>query len=204
MEINVDLDGVLGRNAELMCNYIRENYPINISPKSITEYNFKISEINMSAGDIVQEIYRENPNFILNMNTVENSIKNLRRIKQEEHSIRIVTHRPSTVREETLEWVNSRDIPYDDIVINAPKDKSKIKGDIIIDDNPEVISDFQNCDTVSILFPRTYNSDFSKNFAYFPEEHVNQEREYIINTWSQWDIIYKIINKIQKEEKHLH
>lgn len=196
MIIKVDLDGVLGDNVEMFCEYIRQNYPVDFYPRDVDVYNFEIDKIGLNVGDIVNEIYTEQPSMLLEMNEIKGSLESLKSLEQD-HQIKIVTHRPEMVRDETRKWLESKNFSYNELV-NAPKDKSKIEGDIMIDDSSKVIRDFKNSRKEAILFPRNYNIQEipELSFAHHPHNYSKKNTEQIINEESQWEIIKRLIENI--------
>lgn len=197
MIVKVDLDGVIGNNVEMFCRYVRENYEIDFHPKDVEVYNFDVEEIGLSVGDIVHEIYQKEPSMLLEMGHVEGSLEALERINQE-HEIKIVTHRPEIVRDETREWLESKNFSYNELIVDAPRDKSRVEGDVLIDDSSKVLEKFEKSRKEAILFPRNYNKQEIPrlNFVHHPHKYSDKSTEQIIEEESQWDVIEEIIEQL--------
>jgi uncharacterized HAD superfamily protein len=196
MRINIDIDGVIGDNTGLFCKYIREEYGIDYWPEDVTEYNHEVDTIDMTISDIVSEIYSDRPEFIKEMELIDGAKETINSLNRDRHRIKLVTHRPNQVREETLEWINENGIYYNDIIVDAPDDKSEVVGDLMIDDHHEVVKGFIPTSKDAILFPRTYNLHVDMDDIHHPHEYIDTSREKIVRDESQWNGIIEIIENL--------
>lgn len=194
MKINIDIDGVIGDNTDLFCRYINKNYNRDYSREDISEYNPEFS-FGKDLSQVISEMYTKCPEFIAEMDIIEGAKSSIEYFKQKDYYIQIVTHRPDTIGDITKEWLDSNNIIYDNLVIDAPSDKSQIDGDVMIDDNPNVVRNFKEQPHHTILFPRHYNKNINENYLIKPEDYVEYTVERILNKRNSWDIIRDIIDE---------
>ena len=103
---------------------------------------------------------------------MEGSVDVLSDLREDGWHIRIITHRGAThkterrwlkilgkdkhwLREQTLQWLASVEIPYDDIFFS--QNKAAVEADIAIDDDPNNIRNYSKHGKPSIMFLHPHN-----------------------------------------------
>lgn len=74
----------------------------------------------------------------------------------------IVTSRPTTAVNDTLDWLAFMKFPVSEIhILSHGESKGTIKADVAIDDKPENVESFCLAGTPSVLFSQSYNEDYN-------------------------------------------
>jgi uncharacterized HAD superfamily protein len=194
--INIDIDGVLSRNMELACDYMREEFNITIEVEDITVYGQYIEQIDMDLGDVFDHLYDNNKEYLLKSEVIEGSVEAVNKLSQE-NKINIISHRDSVSSNDTVKWLDKKGFLYDEVYIGGDIDKHSIKGDIMIDDAPHVINNFKENNTDVIIFPRVYNKVLLEETTYpqNPVENLSSEELHnIIKQEKQWDYVLQAID----------
>ena len=167
MIIKIDIDGVLRNILKTICEIYNNEFYDNIKPEEVNLY--KVDEMfpliketyGISAAEFFFEkhgftIFRTSPMY----NGVNKAINKLRKLG---HKIVIVSFQKTIENKiDTLQWLKSHKIYYDDICFTSNKDI--VKGDIMVDDNPEFLYQISgDCQTVLIDMPYNKNcKDFNR------------------------------------------
>lgn len=72
--------------------------------------------------------------------------------------IQVVTHRPERARRDTLAFLTYLDLPISGVTVTQGP-KSKVAGDVYIDDGPHVVEELLSADKRVVVFDRPYNRD---------------------------------------------
>lgn len=183
--INIDCDGVLADHSKVILEILSEKHGIDYKMEEWTSWDEQFTE-EISAGSLIAEAYSQYPyRYLLGMKTIPGSKECLERL-YEYYNIRIVTHRPLKFKEETISWLDKYNFKYDDISFTENKYKNDCEGEVIIDDNPEVINN-SNKD-YPILFLKQYNKNNSTG-ALTPDKSINYHN--ILS--KQWKDIVNLI-----------
>lgn len=168
MLIKIDIDGVLRNILEPMCKLYNDEFGTEITPDEVDRYRVDemfplIKEVyNKSA---VEFFFDTNSFFVFRMapkyKGVSKAINKLRKLG---HKIVIVSYQRTLYNKiDTLLWLMTNKINYDDICFTS--DKDIVKGDVMVDDNPEFLYQITgDCQTVLIDMP--YNRE-CKDFNRF-------------------------------------
>lgn len=195
--INIDIDGVLARNVVLFCEYMDDKFNYSMNPNEITVYDQYIEEIDMSLEDIVSHIYDNNPEYLLNCETINNSVRSLSEISKN-NTVNIITHREKSARDITEKWLSDNGFDYEKLYIGKNLDKNSIIGDVMIDDAPHIINSFNGNSTNIIIFPRYYNMVVLENSEY-PQNPIpnsnGKKINKIIKNEEQWDYIMDVLEE---------
>ena len=182
MTVKIDVDGVIRDIITAMCRIYNKNFGGKLCPDDIDNYdiNTNFAEIpNRTGMTPVDYFFREHADLIFEyvsqpFEGVKESIDELR---NNGHKAVIVTWQFNLDNiMHTLRFLDVHGIRYDDICFT--KDKWMIKGDYLIDDNPEFIMDKRD-KSKKIIVDTPYNRNVSKKY-----KRVNSLKDavvYIIN-----------------------
>ena len=182
MTVKIDVDGVIRDIITAMCGIYNKKFGGKLCPDDIDDYdiNTNFVEIPKRTGMTpVDYFFRENAGLIFEyfsqpFEGVKESIDELR---NNGHKVVIVTWQFNLENiMHTLRFLDVHGIRYDDICFT--KDKWMIKGDYLIDDNPEFIMDKRD-KSKKIIVDTPYNRNVSKKY-----KRVNSLKDaiaYIIN-----------------------
>jgi len=189
MIVKIDVDGVIRDIISAMCKIYNENFKGNLCVNDIDDY-----DVNTNFPEIIKQTGRKPTEYFFTdhadkifetvskpFNGVKKSIDKLRR---NGNKVVIVTWQFSLKNiKHTLDFLDIYDIQYDDICFT--RDKWLIKGDYLIDDNPEFITDKRD-KSKKIIIDTPYNRYVSKK---------------IVRVNSLKDAVNYIINKEQKKRE---
>lgn len=161
MVIKIDIDGVLRNILYTMCEIYNEQFCTNIKEDNVDKYNvddfFTLVKENLNIS-AVKFFFEDNGFRIFRCSRPYDGVREaIKKLHEMGHKIVIVSYQRSHENKiDTLEWLNSNNIFYDDICFT--KNKDIIKGDIIVDDNPEFLEQVtDNCQPVLIDMPYNKN-----------------------------------------------
>ena len=163
----VDLDGVVGDFYGAMRKIAAEwlNKPFD---SLTTEVSFGLDEWGLAEYGGYERLHRfaiTQRNLFRDMEPIKGAPAILRKLSSNDIRIRIITHRlflkyfHQTSITQTVEWLDSWDIPYWDLCFMA--DKGAVGAHVYIDDSPSNIKRLraQGCHT--IVFSNSTNREFS-------------------------------------------
>lgn len=168
MVVKIDVDGVIRDIISAMCDIYKKEFGKRVSARSIVEYDINRSfpDIKKRTGKLPSEyFFTDNADKIFEtvskpFNGVKEAIDKLRR---NGHKVVIVTWQFSLKNiKHTLDFLEMYNIRYDDICFT--RDKWMIKGDYLIDDNPEFILDKRD-KSKKIVVDTPYNRNISKRYT---------------------------------------
>lgn len=157
----IDCDGVLRDLLVCMCEVYNHEFDTKMTPKDIVKYDVdeiftKCKEyLNMSAVEFLFDkhgwlLFRHSP-------MLDRAKEAIDMLHNAGHKIVIVTYQKSFENKiDTLEWLKSNEIYYDDICFT--KDKDLVKGDYMIDDYVGNLNTITS-PTQPILINAPYNKD---------------------------------------------
>ena len=161
MRIKVDVDGVLRNLTPTMISLYNEKFGENITIKDISDYDVNISFPLLKKNNIdAFKFFFEDNAYIMFATTpaFENAAKALKKLIEHGHKVTIVTHQITTQNKIlTLQWIDGHHIPYDSIAFT--KKKYNIHGDILIDDNMDILNNEPN-EVRKICISAPYNKDY--------------------------------------------
>ena len=168
MVIKIDIDGVLRNILKPMCELYNDEFCTDIKPKDVNRYNvnemfplvkevFGISAVEYFFERHSYSVFRCAPRY-------EGVTKAINKLRKLGHKIVIVSFQKSLENKiDTLNWLKSNKIYYDDICFTS--NKNIVNGDVMIDDNPDFLYQITgNCQTILIDMP--YNQE-CKDFTRF-------------------------------------
>jgi uncharacterized HAD superfamily protein len=130
LKIGIDVDGVLANQIVGAVPKIKRRLGINLDYEDITEWDLPVGK-----SSIDQEIAlaMEDQQYVLSMPSYPDVSKSVSDLYKD-HSIVIITARPTEVEEWTKFWLFRKGIPFDSIKSVKEMKKSQLATDILIDD----------------------------------------------------------------------
>lgn len=177
MIILVDMDDVIIEFEKKLIELLIDENPNNKDLFNKERSKFKLREQYPELKDSIKKIKLQN-NLTENIEPVEGGIDALKEMKEKGHEVFICTSPMSNYKSiiEKYSWVDENLGNEWTKKIILTKDKTLIKGDILIDDNPE-ITGLKNPEWEHIIFDRPYN------------KHVENKKR--IN-WTNWKEILNL------------
>lgn len=104
----------------------------------------------------------------------DGAVEVLTRLREQGHSIHIVTHRMvgDLAVQNTMEWLQREGLPYD--TLTFAKDKTVIKTDIFIEDSVANWENLWMAGTEAYLITRPHNEDYDTSFRVASWEEFEQ------------------------------
>lgn len=143
MNLGFDLDEVIGQTAQMAINHMNDVFQCNFSTDILKSFYFDENEFSDDP-DEQQAVVDTLLNAVFNrelMATVEpypEAVKILNKLKHQGHKIFIITKRPTSDEEMTVNWLHTHNIPYDRLALTQHEGKGvaakKFKLDFFVDD----------------------------------------------------------------------
>jgi 5'(3')-deoxyribonucleotidase len=188
--IKIDVDGVLRDMLSAMCGIYNAVYNDNIQPCDVKDYDVDVSFPKCKEKDGISAKYfffNEYEYEVYNCADVLPKAKEAMDILHNlGYYIVIVSHQENYLnRHDTLVWLDNNDIYYDSICFT--KDKSIVKGDIMVDDCVDYLKQCEQNGEELICIKAPYNEedntyhkvDSLYNYARFLE--TQEGKEYLDN-----------------------
>lgn len=162
--ILVDVDAVTADLMPVWLGLYNKEYGDILEPKDI--FKWGIHEIVKPECGAAIFGYLEHPTLYDDVKPIDGAISSIRWLRQHSYDVRFVT---SGVFESKIRWLGRHGLLMSENHLYSPDvvvahDKSIIRADIMIDDNPE------NCEMFkgkSILFAQPWNEQYSGHSAWF-------------------------------------
>ena len=163
--LGVDLDGVVGDFYSAMRRIAAEwlEKPLEALP---TEVTYGLDEWGLVEYGGYERLHRfavSQRNLFKDMEPIKDAPSILRKLSGKGIRVRIITHRlflkyyhKATITQ-TVDWLDSWDIPYWDLCFMA--DKGAVGAHVYIDDSPSNIIRLRNLDCHTIVFSNSTNRD---------------------------------------------
>ena len=163
--LGVDLDGVVGDFYGAMRRIAAEwlNKPVDSLP---TEVTYGLDEWGLAEYGGYERLHRfavTQRNLFRDMEPIKDAPAVLRKLSSRDIRIRIITHRlflkysHRTSITQTVDWLDSWDIPYWDLCFMA--DKGAVGAHVYIDDSPANITRLRDQGYMTIVFSNSTNRD---------------------------------------------
>jgi len=167
MVIKIDVDGVIRDIISAMCNIYNENFNGKLCVNDIEDY-----DVNTNFPEIIQQTGKKPTEYFFTdhadkvFETVSKPFVGVKdaidKLRKNGNKVVIVTWQFSLKNiKHTLDFLETYNIKYDDICFT--KDKWLIKGDYLIDDNPEFILDKRD-KSRKIIIDTPYNRHITDKF----------------------------------------
>lgn len=187
--IGVDIDGVLVDHIPSRCELMRELYDIDITPDDFETPHPPIPVEGVTREDFNRDLHENHPELFERMDPVEGAIEAVRDLRSDSRDVWLVTHRLELIRAQSDRWLTSHDVPYDNIIYEAPANKADVSEiDLLIDDTPDVVRTGSQSGLPSILFGRHYNSHVEVTH---PNAYQISDAETVRD---QWERIVRLID----------
>jgi 5'(3')-deoxyribonucleotidase len=168
MRIGVDMDGVIYSFVDSLRHYLVthkgfEKYDLGES----TSWNFFKDNWGMSTVDFLQH-FEDGVNagvVFLHGKPEEGAMKHMRQLREDGHTIHIVTHRSVGKKsiQNTGEWLHREHIEFDEITF--AQDKTTVRDlDVFIEDNIENFLTLEQAGVRSVIMDRPWNRELDTPF----------------------------------------
>lgn len=143
MRIKIDIDNVIRNMSKEMVDIYNEMFGERMTVEDICCYDVrkafpKFEEAGMDARHEFFSSKRYRTFFLAEQ--MPDAISGIRKLKEMGHEIIIVSYQPDALnRLYTIEWIKKNQVPFDNIVLLDEEDKTHVKADYIIDDNPKFL-----------------------------------------------------------------
>lgn len=180
MRIGLDLDGVCYNYSATACFLLNHYKGYNLDWTETNSWDWLQQQVSNNdwqwlwSGGINEGLFR----YGSLVKGAAEGIKELSRIGD----ICVITSRPVSARNDTLEWLAFMKFPIKEVhILSNGEAKSDVLPDIGIDDKPSNIEDYASAGIQPIIFTQKYNKDF--DFKYTKRannwyEVVQQVKEY--------------------------
>jgi uncharacterized HAD superfamily protein len=156
--IGIDIDGVIAEQNEYFCAYIRQKYDTSFTTDDITGRNPVVEGCDTDYVTEIKAALRDRgPDLYGEMRPIPGAVEATTRLANAVNtSVVFVTHRGSDSERVTREWLTHHGFVSDELILDAPTDKSKvdIDLDVLIDDAYTVTEAAVNNGLRAILFLR--------------------------------------------------
>lgn len=173
--IGVDLDGVCYGFTDSLRQYMvdHKGYDPKDLPDS-TSWDFHKVDWNWTTEEFLQHFAAGVDAGVVFLHGApeEGTVKYIRKLREDGHSIHIITHRAVGTKsvQNTGEWLAREEIPFDSLTFSA--DKTVVKTDYFIEDNVDNFLALEAAGTRPVLMRRPWNSYF--------------DTPYEVTTWEQF------------------
>jgi len=188
MIIGQDLDGVIVDYPSLLMEEFNNIHGTNYT----MENAWKTGEPNLRAGQpginkIVNEHVKKGA--FRNLNPIKGALDGLKQLREDGHTIHILTHRFGRAQEDAVFWLEKYEVKYESITFGKEKgEMGHRRGvDWIIDDSESAIEDAMVYGIKSIIFPSPWNK------GYDPENNLTQRAKGTPEK-GYWKSVVEIIN----------
>lgn len=160
--IKIDVDGVLRDMLLAMCGIYNAVYNDNIQPCDVKDYDVDVSFPKCKEKDGISAKYFFFNEYAYEVYNCANVLPKAKEAMDILHNlgyyIIIVTNQETYLnRHDTLVWLDNNDIYYDSICFT--KDKSIVKGDIMVDDCVDFLNQCNNNEEELICVKAPYNEN---------------------------------------------
>lgn len=154
--LKLDCDGVLRDCVTPLLNIYNNMYNDNIKHSNITTWN--MSEF-LGKNATYPDFFNSFPKEIFQDGRLydEKTVDILNRVK-EFYNIHIVTHQFKGLEVYTVKWLYNNKIPYD--YLSFVKDKTQIKGDVLLDDAEHNLEDSCENNEIAVCFDQPWNKNW--------------------------------------------
>jgi 5'(3')-deoxyribonucleotidase len=127
MRIGIDLDGV---SADFIPSYAKA-CAVKIDPEQLTHWT-ALEEIVPFGHGVWEWLEHNDPKIFHDLTPIPGAIEGIKELRSNGHTIVIITARPKWAKGSAEYWLNTNNIPYDEI--HETHDKTSVSCDIYIDD----------------------------------------------------------------------
>lgn len=176
--ILIDLDDVLTDMVSEWVRWLNILFNLSVDYRQIKDWNMSLTYPTLANEEIFKPLNSEG--FWKKVHTRTDAIKYVKKLYDECYNIYIVTATKPHLMEYKMKYCINPYFPYiDDNHIIISSNKQMIKGDVLIDDNP---NNLVGGEYKKILFNKSHNVNDRDN----PDFHCADD----------WEEVYKIIKEI--------
>lgn len=115
--IYVDVDDVVSKTTETYTSVIEQEFGRTVSFDELTTFDLRVSfQLTDNEFHYFFDLVHQ-PDFLLGFDPVDGAVEALKAWAGQGHSIDIVTGRPTSAKDVTLEWLDRHTIPFDAFVM---------------------------------------------------------------------------------------
>ena len=178
LPIYVDIDDVLADTSRSLINIAAKEFRKTIPFEELTSFDLKVSfDLTQAEYEHFLSLAHE-PDEILGLEPFSEAIGAVRQWIASGHEIHIVTGRPTSTYETTLEWLTRHHVPYDHFFMVNKYDRpgmddtialpmqtfSEMTFSFAIEDSYDMAVHLADqMDTPVFLYDRPWNRDFNRN-----------------------------------------
>ena len=171
MIIGVDIDNVIADTEKELRRLIREKMGLVLAREDITSYTLEgVRGLTRDDLDGIFEEFKDGGIF-LGLDVIEGARETLERLAVR-HRVVLVTSRPRTVEDKTLEWLERERIPFHELHFATETKVNGIPYELFLEDQDNFARELAEAGTFVLLFDAPWNRRL---------EHENISRVY---TWS--------------------
>lgn len=116
-KIYVDVDDVVSKTTETYTRVIEQEFGRRVSFDALTTFDLMASfQLTDNEFHYFFDLVHQ-PDHLLGFSPVEGAVDALAAWSARGHCIEIVTGRPTSARDATLEWLDNHGVPYDDFIM---------------------------------------------------------------------------------------
>jgi 5'(3')-deoxyribonucleotidase len=194
--VSFDVDNTLAKRGSQMCELINDLYPdAELTTDDFTEWNFEVEGAGRGIEELINEVLVEEPSCIRGMEPQERAVALTQELGDAGVTVQIVTHRPPETHERTKEWLETHGVQYSEFVEDVPRDKSRVSGDILIDDHHRNVADMVDAGKTGVLVLQLYNQHEIPDRSGFrvPSEKMQKDVDELVQSDEQWAGIREIV-----------
>ncbi|MFQ5924671.1 MAG: hypothetical protein ACE5IE_01565 [Dehalococcoidia bacterium] len=155
MKIGVDVDGVIGNQVPHLLRRVRHKYGIKMKKSDIKLWDQPMGHTNFEKE--MEEAVLDRT-FVLTMPLIRGAREGLERIASHNRVI-IVTSRPPEADEDTIEWLNTKRLGFDEFINTHREGKLRAPIDVLVDDRLENVRDFALSGRMAVMLSQPWNSN---------------------------------------------
>ncbi|MDD9302984.1 MAG: bifunctional metallophosphatase/5'-nucleotidase [Desulfobacter sp.] len=116
-KIYVDVDDVISKTTETYTRIVEQEFGRKVAFEALTSFDLRAS-FQLTENEFHYFFDRvHQPDFLLGFAPVDGAVETLRSWADQGHCIDIVTGRPSSARQVTLEWLENQGVPHDNFIM---------------------------------------------------------------------------------------
>ncbi|MGC8687517.1 MAG: 5' nucleotidase, NT5C type [Candidatus Micrarchaeia archaeon] len=178
--ICIDVDDTLADSTTKWIDIIRKDYGISLSISNITEYS--LERLTGLPTTSILDAYRKVWSSYKEINPLNRNVPDIIDALGATYKIKIITASVGST-ENIKSWLSLNKINYDSFThYQSHKGKLTAKGDIYIDDNPEITIGYAKAGKEAIMIEQPWNKSYNVT-------------RYGIKVAKDWDEVYRLLRK---------
>jgi uncharacterized HAD superfamily protein len=165
--LGVDIDNVISVSDPAIRQTVWEVFGVHLTQEQVEYYEYHKCGISYEQQERVLEIFREETCSTLEV--IPGAVEALRLLRQE-YRIVLVTSRHPDIVDKTRDWLQLKDIHYDQLIFNDAKHRTGHDFDFFVEDNAETALSLAETGIRTLLYDYPWNRSIG--------EHPNIMRVY--------------------------